>query len=111
MNNPMACQIHVKPSVVFHPATWHTPGMWRIVFAVKMTAPPDYTPTITSGVEGRHYAHSYHYRGMALDFRTRDFVQSGLNRWVHEITKKLGPDYYVLLEQNHIHIHWKRLRT
>ena len=111
MNNPTPCHINTKPNVVFHPLTWHTPAMWKIPFAVKMTAPPEYTPTITSGVEGRHCATSFHYIGGALDWRIRDFVRSDLPRWVREITKKLGPDYYVELETNHLHIHWKGMRV
>jgi len=110
MNNPTSSQIDVKPGVVFHPATWHTQEMWRIVFVVKMTAPPYYTPTITSGVEGRHSSRSYHYVGGALDWRIRDFAASELNRWVREITKKLGPDYYVELESTHIHIHYTKMK-
>ena len=107
MNNPTACQINVKPDVVFHPMTWHTPQMWQIVFFVKMTAPPQYTPTITSGVEGRHVSQSFHYIGGALDWRIKDFVPSEVPRWVREIKKKLGPDYYVELGSSYIHVHWK----
>ena len=110
MNNPTFCQIEVKPGVVFHPATWHYPEMWRIVFVVKMTAPPYYTPTITSAVEGRHLSTSFHYFGGALDWRINDFPKSGLARWIEQITKKLGSDYYVELGVNYIHIHWKLMK-
>lgn len=107
MNNPTACQIKVKRGVIFHPVTWLTPEMWRIVFVVRMTAPPNYTPTITSGIEGRHVSQSFHYIGGALDWRIYDVATSVLGRWVREITKKLGPDYYVSLGPVCIHIHWK----
>ena len=107
MNNPTSCQINIKSGVVFHPETWHNPEMWRIVFVVRMTAPPDYTPTITSGVEGPHVLGSYHDFGGALDWRINDFVPSELSRWVREITKKLGDDYKVILGPVCIHIHWK----
>ena len=106
MNNPVSPMIRTKAGVVYHPDTWKIPEMWVIPFVVKMTAPPNYTPTITSGVEGRHSSNSKHYIGKALDFRIRDFPALGLNRWVNEIKKKLGKDYFVLLEKNHIHIHW-----
>ena len=107
MNNPTSCQINVKPDVVFHPDTWRTPEMWRIVFVVRVTAPYNYTPTITSGIEGRHCVGSFHYIGGALDWRINDIATSYLGRWVSEITKKLGDDYRVKLGPVCIHIHWK----
>jgi len=109
MNNPVSCQIKVKKGVVFHPNTWLTPEMWRIVFVVRMTAPPYYTPTLTSGIEGRHLAESFHYIGGALDWRIRDLAPSEVDRWYREIKKKLGSNYYVELGSCYIHIHWKKM--
>jgi hypothetical protein len=106
MNNPFTGAINVKPGVVFHPETWHRPEMWTITFVVKMTSPPSYNPTITSGVEGRHSENSTHYTGWALDWRIRDYP-GDVQRWVGEIKKKLGGRFYVLLEGNHIHTHFK----
>jgi len=100
--------INVKPNVVFHPETWKNPAMWQIIQAVVETSPSGYTPTITSGVEGRHSVNpwSKHYTGEAIDFRIRDFTGSP-QLWAEAIEKKLGDEYFVLLELTHLHIHWR----
>lgn len=63
---------------------------------------------ITSGTRETHRAdRSGHYRGDALDLRTRDLpYQSAKVKLVKAIKRKLGSAYVVILESNHIHLHW-----
>ena len=61
---------------------------------------------VTSGHE--HYKHSAkrsaHYRKDAIDLRSRTVLDpAGM---VEDIKEVLGPDYVVLYEGNHFHIHW-----
>ncbi len=63
---------------------------------------------ITSGHPGvKHSAdRSGHYRGDGGDLRTRDLPVAERPGLVKSIRRKLGPDYVVILESDHIHIHW-----
>lgn len=62
---------------------------------------------ITSLKDSKHSKkRSSHYRGEAADLRTRYFnalTQEIIKRKIQEV---LGEDYVVVLEHNHIHIHW-----
>ena len=72
---------------------------------------------ITSGIEGKHKHSSQHWEGHALDFRTwldkngtqmtklqRDSLGRALRR-------ALSDEYVVVVEGNHIHVHWKGLKA
>ena len=68
---------------------------------------------ITSGAE--RYEHtairSAHYRGDALDWRTRHLPEDKRPGVVNNIKKRLGPNYVVIWENKgkaseHIHVHW-----
>ena len=62
---------------------------------------------ITSGMEGNHSAGSYHYFGMALDYRTRFFENDSESIQVaKEIQEELGLQYTALFEKDHIHIQY-----
>ena len=101
--------VNIKSNVVLHHETFRRPEMFTLVIVARMTCPAEYTPTITSGAEGRHSANpwSKHYTGWALDFRIRDLTEKEVNRWVFMLTEKLGIKYLVLLEPTHIHVHYK----
>lgn len=61
-----------------------------------------YVVTITSTNDGKHMKGSLHYLNRAIDIRSRDMkypVGNTLN-----IRKKLGKNYDVILEKDHIHI-------
>lgn len=60
--------------------------------------------TITSCRDGQHKEGSLHYVGKALDFRTRDVVQSQLPTIVADIKEALGEEFDVVLEKDHIHL-------
>lgn len=59
---------------------------------------------ITSGTEGQHMNGSLHYKGKALDFRTRHVPVVQRQKLIKNIKSKLGPDYDVILEKDHAHI-------
>lgn len=66
--------------------------------------------TVTSANDSKHSAKSWHYKGRALDFRTKDFLgdKQALHR---EIQAALGTEFDVLLEnlggiQEHVHVEY-----
>lgn len=60
--------------------------------------------TLTSTTEGRHSVkRSAHYRGDAVDVRIWNV--DGF-RFRDMIAENIGADYVVLLESDHIHVHW-----
>jgi len=62
---------------------------------------------ITSALEGAHRRSSYHYSGSAVDLRTRDFSEENKERAADELRSSLGDDYVVILEHDHIHVHFQ----
>jgi len=60
-------------------------------------------PVITSTWEGTHIPWSMHYRKRALDFRP---PKRPINDVIKELKVKLGRDYDVVWEYDHIHIEW-----
>jgi len=62
-----------------------------------------YELVVTSTYEGNHSAGSLHYSNDAFDVRG---VENNNNRLVSELKLKLGNDYDVVLEVNHVHIEY-----
>jgi uncharacterized protein YcbK (DUF882 family) len=62
--------------------------------------------TITSGTDGQHSPKSLHYKGLALDFRTRNVPQTQLPKIEREIKQALGNDYDVVFEGDHFHVEY-----
>lgn len=58
---------------------------------------------LTSTFEGTHSPGSLHYCNDAIDMRTPGKKIAEL---VKDLKKRLGPDYDVILEGNHIHIEY-----
>lgn len=65
---------------------------------------------VTSVCDGKHSATSRHYQGMAIDTRTRYFTDQQKLLVAKEITNRLGKDFLVLVETNHLHISFKPRR-
>lgn len=61
---------------------------------------------ITSGIEGTHSLGSEHYKGDALDFRTRDATKTQAFGIAEEVKKRLGDHFDVVLEGNHLHVEY-----
>jgi len=61
---------------------------------------------ITSGCEGTHSAKSLHYKGLALDFRTRNLTQGEIVEVTDALRADLGDDYDVVFEGDHFHVEY-----
>ncbi len=59
---------------------------------------------ITSMLDGQHMEGSLHYRGRAVDFRTRHLAQPDRALAANRLRLALGPEYDVVLEDTHIHV-------
>jgi len=60
---------------------------------------------ITSANDGKHQVErSAHYRGDAIDVRI--WYVPDPQAFADRLREDLGADYVVLLESDHIHIHW-----
>lgn len=62
---------------------------------------------ITSGTDGKHSRGSLHYSGGAVDLRSRDFQPGDAVKAVKELKSRLGPDFDIILERNHIHMEYQ----
>lgn len=65
---------------------------------------------ITAGNDGSHSETSEHYAGRALDFRTRDIDPLAVQQIAKLAQQSLGADYGVLLEADHIHVHYRPVK-
>lgn len=65
-----------------------------------------YPCVITSCSDSKHGPNSLHYKGLALDLRTRDVLPETMGVMVLEIKQVLGPQFDVVLEKDHLHVEW-----
>ena len=63
-----------------------------------------YEMTVTSALDGKHGVKSLHYKGLAIDIRTRD-MKKPVDCY-KRIKDKLDKDFDVVLEKTHIHIEY-----
>ena len=61
---------------------------------------------VTSGDDGKHGFKSKHYRGDAVDFRTRNLTREQKEQFEHMMKKSLGKDFDVILEDTHLHVEY-----
>jgi hypothetical protein len=61
---------------------------------------------VTSVVDGEHSAGSIHYQGFAFDLRIKH-LSSGVAKIHGELKARLGADFDVLLEADHIHVEFQ----
>lgn len=94
--------ILIKPGVVFtklRPEIYNTfPVIDKEFEAIGKIA------VITSAEEGKHKRDSLHYEGLAIDLRTFHLKSPQQSAMVKSLQKKLGPDYDVVWEKDHIHV-------
>jgi len=69
----------------------------------------DQSCMLTSAIDGSHKMGSLHYRGRALDFRTKNLPEFEKDKLVSELKSRLTADFDVLLENRnedneHLHI-------
>ena len=94
----------------------------QIVIALQITESlwkenwPNVPVTVTCGTDGKHGQGSRHYFGNAVDIRTRDLPhnedeETGNNSEAAKharqlLGQRLGNEFDVVLESDHIHIEW-----
>ena len=94
--------IHIKRGVRIH-------GIMPEIVLALVVADQVYTQlghdlVVTSVIDGKHMRASIHYIGGAVDLRLPgDDGIAARNR----IALRLGGDYDVILESNHIHVEWQ----
>lgn len=59
---------------------------------------------LTSGTEGQHMPGSLHPKGFATDWRSRHVPDRFRPDLVEMLKEKLGKEFQVILEKDHIHI-------
>jgi hypothetical protein len=75
------------------------------VVAERVYEKAGYDCTITSCVDGQHMAGSLHYKGAAIDLRTKQVAHAiELKQIVDPIKECLGADFDVVVETDHLHI-------
>lgn len=74
------------------------------VIAQRLFNQHGYDCVITSATDGPHGRHSHHYKGHALDLRSRMIPESRRQAMAAALGAALGPQYQVILEADHIHI-------
>ncbi len=78
------------------------------VIACFVYAEYDADCTLTEGTGGKHGIGSLHYVGLAIDLRIWSFTsQEMLDEVVDKLKERLGDQYDVVLEGNHIHIEFQ----
>jgi len=66
--------------------------------------------TVTSVTEGRHSRTSLHYAGFAVDLRIHGIPVGYRQALRDELAERLGPEFDVILEEDHIHVEWQPKR-
>ena len=64
--------------------------------------------TLTACLDGKHKVGSLHYRGLAVDIRSKHMPDATKAETVAAIKALLGPDYDVILEATHIHLEFDK---
>ena len=62
---------------------------------------------VTSAWDSQHRPGSLHYVGCAFDLRTRHLDDIEASAVADEIRNRLGRDFDVVLESDHIHVEWQ----
>jgi RHS repeat-associated protein len=84
----------------------------RILFGVEGTADAVFQQlagrdaVVTFGTNGTHGDGSLHYPGFAVDLRTRDLSADQRREATDLLRERLGDNYDVVDEGNHIHVEW-----
>ena len=61
---------------------------------------------ITSGAEGTHRPDSLHYKGRAIDLRTRHLTDAERVEIMDDMKAALGSDFQTLFEGDHFHLEY-----
>lgn len=61
---------------------------------------------ITCGTDGKHMTGSAHYEGNAIDLGVIGLSTAQVITVVKELKARLGPEFDVVNESDHIHVEW-----
>ena len=61
---------------------------------------------VTCGLDSEHSAGSFHYYGLALDFRTNYFQALERTKAFERLGRLLGNSFNVILHSTHIHVEY-----
>jgi len=81
-------------------------SVWGVALPIIVECHAPYRCVVTSAFDGQHKPGSLHYVGRALDFRIWDVPSEERADLAAHIRDRLGPDFDVVLEANHIHIEY-----
>lgn len=95
--------ISLKDNTV-NPSTFSAPLVLALVVANEVYKEHGADLVITSGNDATHYNTSLHYAGEAADLRIRDLSVEVLGEVTGVIKKRLGRNFDVVLEKDHIHL-------
>ena len=83
-----------------------TPQM-AIAYVIACRCYGQYDCVITSASDGKHGPNSLHYKGQALDLRTRHMNGQTLQGVYAKLHEALSDQFDVVLEDDHIHVEWQ----
>jgi len=84
-----------------------SPQLFEIIDAARVVyAMVGKEVVITSGIDGTHSIRSLHYRGLALDLRTRHLSDDERLEVEEGLRAKLGADFDVVFEFDHFHVEY-----
>ncbi len=75
-----------------------------IAYTIATKCYGQYDCVITSANDSKHGPNSLHYKGQALDLRTRHMNEQGLQAVFHKLKEALGEQFDTVLEADHLHI-------
>ena len=75
-----------------------------LIVADQVYSAYGYETVITSGNDASHSKTSLHYANQAVDLRTRHLRDSDKTKISEDIKSRLGQDFDVVLETDHIHL-------
>lgn len=78
-----------------------------IAYTIACRCYGQYDCVITSANDSKHGPNSLHYKGQALDLRTRHINGQGLQLVVDKLKEALGSQFDVVLESDHLHLEWQ----
>lgn len=77
-----------------------------IAYTIATKCYGQYDCVITSANDSKHGPNSLHYKGQALDLRTRHMNGQGLQAVFHKLKEALGEQFDTVLEADHIHVEY-----
>ena len=78
-----------------------------IAYTIACRCYGQYDCVITSASDGKHGPNSLHYKGQALDLRTRHLPEPAVQGIIDRLKTALGGQFDVVRESDHAHIEFQ----